>query len=143
MSSSPLKDESPGVQAHLNLAQAVIQRMAANSATSKGWCITLVSAILVIVAEKGKPGYLIIAGIPLLLFLGLDAYYLALERCFRQAYNAFIAKLHNGQLQFADLYALQPAGSVSKQFFCSLCSPSIWPFYVLLAALVGVTGLII
>jgi len=49
------REESPTVQAHLGIAQAVIQRMAANSASCKAWCITLVAAILVIVADKGKP----------------------------------------------------------------------------------------
>ncbi|MGN2393596.1 hypothetical protein ACTFO6_19145, partial [Pelomicrobium sp. G1] len=75
------------MQAHPSIAQAVIQRMASNSASCKAWCITLVAAILVIVADKGKPKYALIAVIPTVLFLVLDAYYLALERCFRVSYN--------------------------------------------------------
>jgi hypothetical protein len=51
--------------------------MAANSASCKGWCIAITSAILVLVADKSKPDYALIALIPILLFLALDAYYLA------------------------------------------------------------------
>ncbi len=90
--------DSAAVQAHLNIAQSVIQRMAANSAACKTWCITLVSAILVIVADKGKPHYALIGVIPTILFLVLDSYYLALEKMLRHSYNNFIEKLHTGEV---------------------------------------------
>ena len=48
------------VQAHLGIVQSVIQRMSANSASCKTWCITLVSAILVVVANKDEPQYALI-----------------------------------------------------------------------------------
>jgi len=136
-------EDSPAVQAHLGIAQSVIQRMAANSSSSKAWCITLVSAILVIVADKGKPNYALIAAIPTLLFLALDTYYLALERAFRQSYNAFIEKLHNGEILAADLYAVTPAGGLVRTFFCSLLSFSIWPFYLTLGLMVWVAKCIV
>lgn len=144
MTSTPLlNDESVGVQAHLTITQGVIQRMAANSASCKGWCITLVSAILVVIADKGKPNYLAIAFIPILLFLALDTYYLALERCFRTAYNKFIETLHAGQLVPRDLYVVTPEGSVAKSFRSALASPSVWPFYLTLAVMVGLTRLLV
>jgi len=130
------REESLAVQAHLGIVQAVIQRMASNSASCKAWCITLVAAILVIVADKGRPGYALIAYIPILLFLVLDAYYLALERCFRRAYNEFIDKLHNGQIVAPDLYAVVPRGSVVREVLQALGSFSIWPFYLTLGLMV-------
>jgi len=129
-------EESPAVQAHLGIAQAVIQRMATNSASCKAWCITLVAGILVIVADKGKPSYALIAGIPTLLFLVLDAYYLALERCFRTSYNEFIDKVHSGKVRTSDLYAVVPKGSLVKKVFQALGSFSIWPFYITLGAMI-------
>ncbi len=129
-------EDSAAVQAHLNIAQSVIQRMASNSASCKAWCITLVSAILVVVADKGKPEYVLIAAIPTLLFLVLDTYYLALERCFRASYNKFIEKLHAGQVAAADLYAVMPTGSIVRTFFGALGSFSIWPFYLTLGLMV-------
>lgn len=110
--------------------------MASNSAGCKAWCITLVSAILVIVADKGRPTYALIAVIPTVLFLVLDAYYLALEKCFRQSYNAFIEKLHRGQVASADLYAVTPDGSVPRAVAAALLSFSIWPFYGTLAGMI-------
>jgi len=129
-------EESPAVQAHLGIAQSVIQRMASNSASCKAWCITLVAAILVIVADKGKPNYALIAVVPALLFLVLDTYYLALERCFRHSYNDFIDKVHSGRVVAADLYAVTPKGSLPKAFAQSLRSFSIWPFYMTLGMMV-------
>ncbi len=130
------REDSPAVQAHLGIAQSVIQRMASNSASCKAWCITLVAAILVIVADKGKPAYALIAAIPTLLFLVLDTYYLALERCFRASYNEFINKVHGGRVIAADLYAITPKGSLPRAFASSLRSFSIWPFYVTLASMI-------
>lgn len=71
---------SLAVQSHLTIYQNLIQRMASNSVSSKAWCITLVSAILVIVADKSNSQYAMIAYIPTLLFLVLDAYYLGLKK---------------------------------------------------------------
>lgn len=100
------KENAQAVQAHLGIMQSVIQRMAANSTSCKAWCIALVSAILLIVADKGKPQYALIAIIPTTLFLVLDAYYLSLESGFRESYNLFIEKLHNGELVASDLYCV-------------------------------------
>lgn len=133
-------EDSAAVQAHLSIAQSVIQRMATNSSSCKAWCITLVSAILVIVADKGKPHYALIAVVPTFLFLVLDMYYLALERCFRQSYNNFIEKLHAGRVIAADLYAVTPTGSVVHTFFKSLTSFSIWPFYATLGVMIWIAN---
>lgn len=130
------KENSQAVHTHLGIIQSVIQRMSANSTSSKAWCITLVSAVLVIVADKGKPQYAWIAVIPTVLFLVLDAYYLALEKGFRDSYNAFIDKLHRGAIQASDLYAVVPSGPLLKQFLRSLLSFAVWPFYLTLLAMI-------
>jgi len=129
-------ENSPAVQAHLGIIQSVIQRMASNSSASKAWCITLVSAVLVIVADKGKPNYAWIAVIPTILFLVLDAYYLALEKGFRDSYNRFIDKLHQGAIQPSDLYAVIPSGPPAKQFLKSLASFAVWPLYATLLLMI-------
>jgi hypothetical protein len=133
------RENSEAVQAHLSITQSVIQRMAANSSSCKGWSITLVSAILVIVADKGKPQYTLIALIPTFLFLILDTYYLALEKMFRRSYNSFIDKLHKGDVLAQDLYAVSPSGNLFKTFFKALGSFSVWPFYATLAIMIFIT----
>lgn len=132
------RENSQAVQAHLTISQSVIQRMASNSASCKAWCITLVSAILVIVADKGNPQYALLAIIPTILFLVLDAYYLALERMFRKAYNVFIEKLHKQEISPSDLYAITPVGNMPKTFLSALLSFSIWPFYATLLVMIWI-----
>lgn len=125
----------PSVQAHLGIMQQVIQRMSANSSSCKAWCITLASAILVIVADKGKPDLAYLAYIPIGLFFILDSYYLGLERSFRRSYNAFIAKLHRRELEPDDLYSVEPAGELLGHVFYAIRSFSVWPFYLTLAVM--------
>ena len=56
--------------------------MSENSRSCKVWCITLVSAVLVLVVRTEDIEYAFIALVPAGLLLILDAYYLALERAF-------------------------------------------------------------
>lgn len=133
---SPLSETSPSVQTHLGILQSVIQRMASNSSSCKAWCITVVSAILVIVADKGKPDFAFIALVPTFLFLALDAYYLALEKAFRASYSDFVKKLHSGVAKAEDLYAVAPKGSHSKHQIEALRSFSVWGFYATLFVLI-------
>jgi len=129
-------ENSQSVQSHLTMIQNVIQRMASNSSSSKTWCITLVSAILVIQPDDSMPEYMWITLIPMILFMILDAYYLALEKGFRESYNQFIKKLHKGKLDFDDMFVVKPTGFIFILFLKSLCSFSIWPFYGLILSMV-------
>ncbi len=130
------KEDSPSVQAHLSITQSVINRMASNSTSCKAWCITLVSAILVIVADKDKPQFALIALVPTALFCFLDASYLSLEKRFRDSYSLFIEKLHGGKVVAADLYCVRPSGNKIKNFFAALGSFSVWPFYLTLIVMI-------
>ena len=136
-------ESSPSIQMHLSLIQNVIQRMATNSSSCKAWCITIVSAVLVIVADKGKPEFTLIALIPTLLFAALDAYYLGLEKGFRDSYNEFIKKLHQKTLEAKDLYSIIPSGNQSSLQVDALKSFSVWGFYLTLAILIFVTKYIV
>lgn len=130
-----LNYDSPSVQSYLAILQSVINRMASNSSSSKTWCITLVSAVLVIIADKEKPDYVMIAIVPIVIFLLLDSYYLSLEKQFRDLYINFIKKIHSGAATIEDVYILTPGGGVRKTtgaILIALTSFSIWPFYLLL-----------
>ena len=129
--------ESESVQTHLNIMQGVIRRMAENSRSCKVWCVTLVAAVLVLVARTGEPKHVLIALVPTLLFLFLDSYYLALERAFISAQSAFVGKLHKGELQAIDVYKVAPVGMGWLLVLrCLFGSVSILPFYGLVAATV-------
>lgn len=131
--------ESPSIQTHLTILQDVIQRMAGNSSSCKTWCVTLVSAILITVADKGEPRHVWIALLPTVLFAILDAYYLALERGFRASYNQFVRRLHRGCLTDSDLFAVTPHGQMSWHQLGALGSLSVWGFYAGLGVLIAVT----
>ncbi len=131
--------ESPSIQTHLGILQNVIQRMASNSSANKAWCVTLVSAVLVIVADKGKPDYAYIAMLPTFAFAALDVYYLALEKAFRNSYNDFISKLHRKALTETDLYSVAPKGNLSSLQWEAMKSFSVWGFYLSLVILIVIT----
>jgi len=110
--------------------------MATNSTSAKAWCITLVSAILVVVADKAKPNYAFIALIPAFLFAALDAYYLAMEKGFIASYNHFVKKIHEGELTPDDLYSVRPRGEASKLQAEALKSFSVWGFYLVMGIMI-------
>ena len=127
--------DSPAVQSHLGILQSVINRMAANSSGCKTWCIALVSAIVVILAEQEKPEYVWVSIVPIFLFLFLDSYYLGLENRFRDRYNEFIQKLHTGTVTVEDLFIVTPGKGFkvfAKAILQAVISLSVWPFYGLL-----------
>ena len=141
---SHLGHDSAAVQKHLEIMQGVINRMAENSRSCKVWCVTLVAATLVLVARTGEPQHALIALVPTLLFLFLDSYYLALERAFICSQNAFVAKLHRGELEPSDLFRVVPTGMGWRLVGrCLLGSVSIWPFYLLVSVTILLTWLLI
>lgn len=131
------------VQAHLNMLQNVVQRMATNSASCKTWCITIVSAIIVAVADKPNDKLLWIALIPIPAFLLLDAYYLALERGFRDSYNTFVKRYCAGTLQLEDVFCINPSKDLVLLRFEAFTSYSILGFYGPLLLLVALVKIII
>ena len=72
---------------HLQMLQAVITRMAGNSFLLKGWSVTLVSALFALSADRSNRVFAYVAVLPVLMFWGLDAYFLRQERLFRKLYD--------------------------------------------------------
>ena len=96
----------PLVQAHINMLQDIIKRMAQNSSNCKSWAIPIVSAIILLAFEKGTiPGA--VAYIPLGIFYLLDCYYLGLERKFRDRQRDFINNLNDGKDVTTDFFLAQ------------------------------------
>ena len=74
---------------HLEMIQAIISRMASNSVMLKGWTITLVVALFVLAGkdlELSLP-FVTMVALPVLVFWGLDSYYLQKERLYRDLYD--------------------------------------------------------
>ena len=133
--------ESGAVQSYLGILQGVINRMASNSASCKTWCITIVSAIIVVIANKSNSSYIWVALVPMVLFLFLDAYYLGLEQRFRDSYNNFIKKLHTGEAKIEDIFIINPGVGFRLTLNATvkaMLSLSVWPFYGLLLLMLSV-----
>jgi len=127
--STPVSEDM--IHFHLESMRSVIERMAANSESSKTWCISLVSAIIVVVSEEKTPRLIWLALLPTIMFFVLDIYYLSLERGFRASYSEFVKKLRNSSLGLDDMYLFDP-GDVGAQVIKAISSFSVWPFYGLL-----------
>ena len=138
-----LDEESAAVQKHLEITQSVIQRMAGNSRSCKVWCVTLVSAVLVLVARTDEPQHALIALAPTALFYLLDAYYLALERDFIRSYNEFVKKLHDVEITTSDLYSIAPTGSIWQGTLWALLRFAVLPFYLVVIATIMLAWLLI
>ena len=72
---------------HLQMIQAIIERMATNSFHLKGWTITLVAALFALSASDSSPSFLYLAYFPAIAFFVLDAFYLHQEKLFRALYD--------------------------------------------------------
>ena len=141
-----LDHESSAVQKHLEIMQGIISRMAENSRSCKLWCVTLVAAVLVLVARTGEPQHALIALAPTGLLLLLDAYYLALERSFRKSYDNFVDKLHRGQSVQSDVYKVAATDKgIALMVLVVRClwSVSILLFYPLLVLMVVIARLLV
>lgn len=62
--------------------------MASNSFLIKGWCVTLVSAILALAAKEPNKIFIAVAFFPVIMFWILDGYFLYQERLFRKLYDS-------------------------------------------------------
>ena len=72
---------------HLELIQGVVNRLATDSFRMKGWTVVLLTALFVLLAMENRLDAAYIALVPVLVFWGLDGYYLWQERLFRSLYD--------------------------------------------------------
>lgn len=77
---------------HLEMIQAVVNRMAGNSFLIKGWAVTLVSAIFALAASGSKFEFILICYFALPVFWMLDSYYLHQERSYRGLFESVRTK---------------------------------------------------
>ena len=136
MNNPEIHPDSPSVIAHVNAMQAVIRRMSDNSRSCKLWCVTLVSATLVLIASMGDGTFAWLALIPVGALGFLDVYYLSLEQRFRNSYNEFVSKLHDGSLDQTEVFVIKASGGPAMHVWKSVRSTSVWVFYVAMVAVI-------
>lgn len=72
---------------HLSIIQSTVQRMGNNSFLLKGWAVLIIVAIFTFAGEQDNIQCILFTVIPLIVFWGLDTYYLQLERKYRMLYD--------------------------------------------------------
>jgi len=72
---------------HLEMLQDIIDRMADNSFSLKGWSVVLVSALFALAASDSNTHFVYLAYLPSIMFWILDGYFLWQERLFRKLYD--------------------------------------------------------
>lgn len=121
--------DNPAIIAHLNMLQAVITRLAGNSAQAKTWCVAIVSALFGLAAATKSGRIAVAAIIPILVFGFVDAAYLANEKAYRDLYNRIVAKIRSGSYGLAD-YGDLSAPADAGHYIWALSSWSVWPVYL-------------
>ena len=128
------------VRQYLQMLQDIINRMAANSSNCKAWAITLFTAMaaLLIGVEVIRQWMWIIL-FPIVLFYFLDAYYLGLEKDYRNLEASFIKKFRAPEDSSSCVYDFNYTHAdgykKGKNFKKGLTSPATWPLYSTLAAI--------
>ena len=124
---------------HLELIQGVISRMAGNLFYLRGWVITLVAGILVLLTQldDGKLPIIFLLLVTVL-FWCYDGYFLSLERMYRDLYNK-VRKMKEEDIDFSmDISEFK--GKVQNTVIFCMFSPTLRYFYglLLLAALYAI-----
>lgn len=118
---------SEDVRQHLSFIQNVITRMNSNSFSMKGWMVAIVSALAAVYASDSlnSYGYLyFVVGIPVvLIFCGLDAYYLKMEKQYRDLYDKVLSNPLNTDFDMN-------ASVFNRTLWSAFRSPSVWILYV-------------
>jgi hypothetical protein len=130
----------------LDHLQGIIQRLAGNSFLIKGWTVTLVTAILGFALkdpDKTAPlAYMAFA--PIILFWGLDGYYLAIERLIRHLYNDGADALRNAAYSSTahtlPMPSIRPLPPTFADWKDATFARATWTIYVLLAICAGAVG---
>ena len=72
---------------YLEAIQRVIDRLSNTSFILKGWAVSLVAGLMALAASGTNQGYVLIAYIPIAVFWFLDAYFLMMERQYRDLFK--------------------------------------------------------
>ena len=135
---SKLKMED--VRQYLQMLQDIINRMASNSSNCKAWAITLFTAMaaLLIGVEVMRQWIWIIL-FPIVLFYFLDAYYLGLEKDYRNLEASFINKLRAPEDCSSCVYVFNYTHAdgykKGENLKKGLTSPATWSLYSILTAI--------
>ncbi|MBF8742079.1 hypothetical protein [Pseudomonas guariconensis] len=101
---------------HLEFVQAVVNRLSTNSFLLKGWSVVLITGLFALAAAQDSKGFAVFALAPAIALWGLDGYFLALERNYRNMYKK-IRVLSPDQIDF-DMELVVVSGNMDFMRAC-------------------------
>ncbi len=126
---------------HLELIQGVINRLAGNSFYMKGWTVVLLSALLVLVVREDQGDLSLLGLLPVLVFWGLDAYFLRQERLFRALYDR-VRLIDEAEIDFSmDVGVVRADPRLT--WIRALVSRTLIPFYGALTVVVIIAWVVV
>ena len=126
---------------HLEMILDIVNRMASNSFALKGWAVTLVAGIFAIQGSKTSVYSYLIAFVPIIIFWGLDAFYLSRERSYRSLFK-HVSDLDEADIDFYMDTSIPACQNSNNKFWNCVKSPTELFFYLPLLIMVAVIILI-
>ena len=129
---------------HLEFIQQTIHRLADNSFRLKQWSVFLAAATLALLTQQStSTGWACFTSlIPVLVFWGLDGYFLWQERLYRKLYDQ-VRILNENEIDFSmNTYRFQAGQKPFFQWLCATLSKTLFPFYGSFVLLIFVACLI-
>lgn len=122
-----------GRQKHLELIQGVINRLAGNSFTVKGWSVALGSGLFALTAavqqSQGDERLLYIPLLPVLIFWVLDGFFLWQEKLYRKLYKK-VRLQKEKNVDFSMETDEFKTGAERETWIGAVISQTIWPFHL-------------
>ena len=135
----PTNKFSDDVRQHLLFIQGVITRMNSNSFSMKGWMVAIVCALFAVYASNSTADdaylYIIAALVADILFCFLDAYYLKMEKEYRNLYDR--VSMHPEETDFKMRIDKNDKG-LKVCLWKAIKSSSVWVLYSAMALLLVV-----
>ncbi len=129
------KERAKILTEELKILQGVINRMAQNSLECKKWTLALAVGVLSLKIEAISHLYGVL-GVLLACFYLLDAYYLMLERLFREQYEWLIKNRLKTDERLFEVFPTHQTYWCTL-YLCAMHSPSLFPYWALGLCLVG------
>ena len=139
----PQNKYSDDVRQHLSFIQGVITRMNSNSFSMKGWMVAIVSALCAVYAANAQADaayiYFIAAIIADILFFFLDAYYLKMEKEYRNLFYRVLKRTEDTDFKMRIDKKNEEDKELRVCIWKAIKSPSVWILYTVVAVLLGIS----
>ena len=122
---------------YLEFVYNTINRMSTHSFILKGWAITIISICFAFAVKEDNMNFIILSIFPVLVFWGLDAFYLRQERLFRKLYDYVrTSELDEKIINFS--MNTKKFENKVQSWFLTLFSSTILPLYMMIIILVSI-----